>query len=69
MAIKHFVIASALLVAFTAQADRHMSQIDNIDFSHVSICDSFWSPRLDDLANKTLSSTYKCNFLGADNKQ
>lgn len=54
MAIKHFVIASALLVAFTAQADRHMSQIDNIDFSHVSICDSFWSPRLDDLANKTI---------------
>lgn len=48
------VIASVVLGVTVLWAQTPVSLIENIDFSCVRICDSFWSPRLNDLASKTI---------------
>lgn len=48
------VIAYFVLGVTALGAQTPVPVIENIDFSHVKIYDSFWSPRLNDLATKTI---------------
>lgn len=54
MHLKTIAIAAALGLCACNNAAREDGEMVNIDFSHVSINDSFWAPRLGDLATKTL---------------
>ena len=47
-------LLTVLLRIFNVQAATPNTRIENVDFSHVRICDSFWSPRLNDLVCKTI---------------
>lgn len=47
-------ILTILSGVLSVQGNAAISRTENVDFSHVKICDSFWSPRLDDLVSKTI---------------